>query len=59
VRIGSHGKIELMPFIKFFDAQGIKISEARIIRPSLEEVFVKITGIEVEKLKAENEGKKK
>ncbi|NLY37914.1 MAG: ATP-binding cassette domain-containing protein [Firmicutes bacterium] len=59
VRIGSTEKIELMPFMKFFAANSIKISEARIIRPSLEEVFVKITGIEIEKLKAENEGKKK
>jgi len=59
VRIGSAEKIELMPFMNFFDANGVKISEAKIIRPSLEEVFVQITGIEINKLQIEKEGKKK
>jgi len=59
VRIGSNEKVNLMPFMKFFDANGITISEAKIIRPSLEEVFVKVTGIEIEKLKKEKEGRKK
>jgi ABC-2 type transport system ATP-binding protein len=45
--------------MKFFEYEGIKISETKIIRPSLEEVFVKITGIEIDKLKKEKEGKKK
>lgn len=59
IRISSQNQIELMPFMKFFDNKGIKIDEAKIIRPSLEEVFVKITGIEIDKLKKEKEGKKK
>jgi ABC-2 type transport system ATP-binding protein len=59
IRISSVEKIELMPFMNFFDKKGIKISEAKIIHPSLEEVFVKITGIEIDKLKKEKEGKKK
>lgn len=58
IRISSQEQIELMPFMKFFDDKGIKIDEAKIIRPSLEEVFVKITGIEINKLKNEKEGKK-
>lgn len=59
IRISSIEKIELMPFMNFFDKKGVKVSEAKIIRPSLEEVFVKITGIEIDKLKKEKEGKKK
>ncbi|MFZ7131238.1 MAG: ABC transporter ATP-binding protein [Eubacteriales bacterium] len=59
IRISSDEKIELMPFMNFFDSNDIKISEAKIIRPSLEEVFVKITGIEIDKLKKEKEGKKR
>lgn len=59
IRITSKEQIELMPFMKLFEQAEIKISEAKIIRPSLEEVFVKITGIEIDKLKKEKEGKKK
>jgi len=59
IRISSKNKIEIMPFIKLFDDNGIKINEAKVIRPSLEEIFVKITGIEIDKLQKEKEGKKK
>lgn len=60
IRISSINKIDLMPFMNFFDQKGIKITEAKVIRPSLEEVFVKITGLEINKLKKEKEkgGKK-
>ena len=59
IRISSSLPIELMPFMQFFEGMNIKISEAKIIHPSLEEVFVKITGFEIDKLKKEQEGKKK
>jgi ABC-2 type transport system ATP-binding protein len=59
IQITSKEQIELMPFMRLFEQKNVKISEAKIIRPSLEEVFVKITGIEIEKLKKEKEGKKK
>ncbi len=61
IRITSKEKMELKPFMAFFDMKNIGITEARIIRPSLEEVFVKITGIEIAKLTKEKEagGKKK
>lgn len=55
VRISSPAKIDLMPFMKFFDAQDILVREAKIIRPSLEEVFVKVTGIEASLLKKEKQ----
>jgi ABC-2 type transport system ATP-binding protein len=49
------------PKILFLDepTTGIDVASARQIRPSLEEVFVKITGIELEKMKREKEGKGK
>ena len=61
IRISSQDKMELMPFMNVFDKKGIGINEAKVIRPSLEEVFVKITGIEISKLRKEKEkgGKKK
>lgn len=59
LRIVSEEKIDLMPLMKFFDSQHLLMREARIIRPSLEEVFVKITGIGLDKMKKEKEGKKK
>jgi ABC-2 type transport system ATP-binding protein len=59
IRISSAAEIELMPFMRFFDDNGIKVSEAKVIRPSLEDIFVKITGIGIDKLRKEKEGKKK
>ncbi len=59
IRVSSQGEMELMPFMRFFEEQGVKITEAKIIRPSLEEVFVNVTGIELDRLKKEKEGKGK
>ena len=59
VKIRSSQKLHLMPFMKFFESKGIMVHEAKIIRPSLEEVFVKVTGIDLDKMKKEKEGGKK
>ncbi len=59
LRITSLESIKLMPFMSFFGSRGVDVYEAKIVRPSLEEVFVEVTGIEVEKMKTEKEGKKK
>jgi ABC-2 type transport system ATP-binding protein len=59
VSIGSATTIELMPFMKFFDDHQLKVNEAKILRPSLEEVFVKVTGLEIDKMKKEKEGPRK
>lgn len=61
IRISSPEKIDLMPFMKFFDEKKRLVREAKIIRPSLEEVFVKVTGIEIDRMKKEKEkgGEKK
>ena len=59
VRVHSFEKVNLMPFMKFFDENGVSVYEAKIIKPSLEEVFVKVTGIGIDKMKKEKEGGKK
>jgi ABC-2 type transport system ATP-binding protein len=58
-QVRSATSLDLMPLMSFFDSHGIKVMEAKIIKPSLEEVFVKITGIERDVMKKEKEGKKK
>ena len=55
IRISSPQKIDLMPFMKFFDEKKSLVREAKIIRPSLEEVFVKVTGIEIDRMKKEKD----
>jgi ABC-2 type transport system ATP-binding protein len=48
-------RISLSPILQYLDRKGISVFEAKEIRPTLEDVFVKITGIEAEKLKKEKE----
>lgn len=57
--VRSGRSLDLMPFMSFFNSRGIKVMEAKIIKPSLEEVFVKITGIERDTMRKEKEDKKK
>jgi ABC-2 type transport system ATP-binding protein len=59
LKIHSPEPIRLMPLMQFFAGQHILVNEAKIIRPSLEEVFVKITGLGADKLKKEKEGGKR
>jgi ABC-2 type transport system ATP-binding protein len=41
--------------VRFLEEHGVGVIEARVIRPSLEEVFVAITGIELERMRKEKE----
>jgi ABC-2 type transport system ATP-binding protein len=59
IRLRSSRPLNLTPLMRFFEQKDLPVYEARIMRPSLEEVFVKITGIELEKMKQEKEGKGK
>jgi ABC-2 type transport system ATP-binding protein len=59
VRIVSPEKIDITPFIKYFESKGIEVTEARKIQPSLEDVFVRVTGLAAEEMKREKEGKSK
>ncbi len=47
----SEERIPLLPVMNFLQAKGIDVYEAKELRPSLEDVFVKLTGIESSVLK--------
>jgi ABC-2 type transport system ATP-binding protein len=59
LRITAAGAIELLPLLAFLAQRHVPVTEARLVRPTLEEVFVRVTGIEAERLRQEREGKKK
>lgn len=51
VRVDSTQPISLGPLVRFIEDQNGEVTEARRIGPSLEEVFVTVTGIEANALK--------
>ncbi len=55
IRVESDKTIFAGAIVRFLEEQGIDVSEARRLRPSLEDVFVQITGIENDALKKEKE----
>ena len=59
LRVHSPEPMVLMRLMNFFDQWGMSVLEAKIITPSLEDVFVKVTGIEREEMKKEQEKRKK
>jgi ABC-2 type transport system ATP-binding protein len=57
VRIESVEPIKLGPLVRFIEEQKVEVEEARRIGPSLEDVFISVTGIEANVLKKEAEKK--
>jgi ABC-2 type transport system ATP-binding protein len=55
IRIEAGGPIRVGPLVRFLEDQGVEVMEARRLRPSLEDVFVRITGIEAEAMRKEKE----
>lgn len=55
ITLSSKERIPLSPVLQYLDGKGISVFEAKELRPTLEDAFVKITGIEVAKLKKEKE----
>ncbi len=53
--MASDRRIPLFPVMEFFRSKGVEVYEARELRPSLEDVFVKLTGIESSVLKKDKE----
>ena len=56
VTLVSEKQIALSPVLQYLDSKGVSVFEAKELRPTLEDVFVKVTGIEATKLKKEKGG---
>lgn len=55
IRVESEESIRVGPLVRYLEEQGMEVQEARRIRPSLEDVFVQITGIEADAMRREKE----
>jgi ABC-2 type transport system ATP-binding protein len=55
IRIQADESIRVGPLVRFLEGRGVEVLEAKRLRPSLEDVFVRITGIEAEAMRKEKE----
>jgi len=55
IRVEASEPIRVGPLVRFLEDQGAEISEARRMRPSLEDLFVRITGIEADSMRKEKD----
>jgi ABC-2 type transport system ATP-binding protein len=55
IRVEASAPIRVGPLVRFLEDEGAEVSEARSIRPSLEDVFVGVTGIEADAMRKEKE----
>ncbi len=53
LRIDSEKTPGIGPVVRFIEEQGAEVTEARQLKPSLEDIFVRITGIEADDMKKE------
>ncbi len=55
IRAESHEEIRIGPLVRLLEQEGVGVLEARLMRPTLEEVFVRETGIEAAVMSREKE----
>jgi len=55
VSVESSSPVHIGPLVRLFEERGAEVFEARRVRPSLEDVFVQVTGIEAAAMKQEKE----
>jgi len=55
LRVESAEPVRVGPLVRFLEDRGAEVFEARRLRPSLEDVFVEVTGIEAAAMKREKE----
>ena len=56
IRIESEELVSISPLARFLEERGIQVTEARNYRPSLEDVFMQVTGIEAGLMQKDKEG---
>ncbi|MEJ2744211.1 MAG: ABC transporter ATP-binding protein [bacterium] len=57
IRVEAESSVPVGPLVRFLEERGIDVTEARRMRPSLEDVFIQITGIEAAAMQKEKEKK--
>ena len=55
LRVEADEPMSVGPLVRFLEERGTEVAEARRVRPSLEDVFVRLTGIEAGALRREKE----
>ncbi len=55
IRVESPEPIRVGPLVRLLEDRGAEVSEARKVRPSLEDLFVEVTGLEAAAMKKEKE----
>jgi ABC-2 type transport system ATP-binding protein len=55
IRVESDESVNIAPIVRFLEERGIQVTEARKYLPSLEDVFVQVTGIEAGLMRKEKE----
>jgi len=59
LRAETHDPIRVAPLIRMLEDKGVEVLEARKARPSLEDVFIRITGLDTSSLNREKEKESK
>jgi ABC-2 type transport system ATP-binding protein len=55
LRVSSVRPVRIGPIVRFLEDRGLAVGEARKVRPTLEEVFVEVTGIEAAAMRRDKE----
>jgi len=56
IRVEAREPIRVGPLVRWLEDRGAEVSEARKLKPSLEDVFVRVTGIEARTMQREKAG---
>ena len=57
IRVESREPVSVGPLVRLIEEQGAEVREAKRLQPSLEDVFVQITGLEAVTMRKEKEKK--
>jgi ABC-2 type transport system ATP-binding protein len=55
LRLTSNRAVRVGALVVFLEERGLEVAEARVVRPTLEDVFVTVTGLAAQELKREKE----